>query len=72
MDPKMKKRVMKDIENIEKIINDTYKSVTVDDPMFFSKSYAALLLSICGGDIRNIFDKPENSRYDKLADKTRI
>lgn len=72
MDPKMKKRVIKDIESIEKTINDTYKSVTVDDPMFFSKSYAALLLSICGGDIRNIFDKPENSRYDKLANKTRI
>jgi len=72
MDPKMKKRVLEDIKKIERTIDETYHSAMSDDPDYFSKSYSAILLTLCGGDIRNVFDNPQNKRFDSIANKTKI
>lgn len=72
MDPKMKKQILEDIKKIEETIDETYHSAMSDDPDYFSKSYSAILLTLCNGDVRNVFDNPPNKQIDRIANDTKI
>lgn len=55
LDPRMKKKIEDDLNEIEDLIikykKDNFK---IDNPLLFQKLYQAIMYSICGGDIREI------------------
>lgn len=72
LDPKMKKQILSDISDIEEEIKRMYKDIDSDDTKAFSKAYGGILISLCGGDLREYIYKDNNKRFDDLIRKTRI
>lgn len=64
VDPRVKSRILKDINNMEKEIkNNTQMNDEITDPYMFRKLYYSVMQAIAGGDIRHFifrFASPEN------------
>lgn len=72
IDPKMKKQLNKECHEIDMLLKDVYSNMDIEDTDFFSRAYSGLLLKICGGDPKVVFEPRLNDKFDKVANKTRI
>ncbi|MCK9198160.1 MAG: hypothetical protein M0P49_00990 [Bacilli bacterium] len=69
IDPKIKKQIQEDIDSINKLI-DEFTDIDMEDPYVFKRIYAAVLLKLCGGDIRELFGSQNNKNFDKAVERS--
>ncbi len=69
IDPKIKKQIQEDIDSINKSI-DEFIDIDMEDPYVFKRIYAAVLLKLCGGDIRELFGSQNNKNFDKAVERS--
>lgn len=76
IDPKMKKHIKAQIKDMNHIIdNDILKSAkerNIKDPDLITKLYTATMYDLCGGDIKELFDKQDNHSYIKNTFEEKI
>ena len=76
IDPNMKKQIKKQIKDMNNIIEkDILKSArerNIKDPNIITKIYAATMYDLCGGDIKELFDKQDNYSYIKNSFEEKI
>ena len=72
-DPKMKREIKKDLDEIEKLMDKSYRNIKSDDPNYFAAKFKLTLFTLYGGDPRDLVDRgPLNGKFDTLSNKTRI
>lgn len=75
IDPNMKKHIRKQIKEMNKINNSILRDANkrdLKDPQLISKLYVSTLYNMCGGDIKEIFDKQDNYSYIKNTFEEKI
>lgn len=76
IDPNMKKQIKKQIKEMNNIIErdilNSARKRNIKDPDLITKLYAATMYDLCGGDIKELFDKQDNYSYIKSTFEEKI
>ena len=76
IDPNMKKQIKKQIKEMNNIIErdilNSARKRNIKDPDLITKLYAATMYNLCGGDIKELFDKQDNYSYIKNTFEEKI
>lgn len=76
IDSKMKKQIKKQIKEMDTIISDNItrsaRNLDIKDPDLIMKLYATTMYDLCGGDVKELFDKQDNYSYIKNTFEEKI